>query len=204
MNLSQSSNLSWLWFIASHIGAFSCSKIRQAFVLYSTYLICIPIWPQYYVRKIQSICCTVVKCPMFALSDHRSHASEWFHSDVHRRRVQRPRGQPDAGDGAPPALSASLPALPLLPLEDGRPPTTPLQTLYRYNGTNAHRNTFKGDFIKLYLWVIFLPYFPGCSTASVFNAGVSARAGVRADRRVLWLAERSGVLPATTSQPQRD
>lgn len=90
--------------------------------------------------------------------DHRSHAFEWFHSDVLRRRVQRPRGQPDSCDGAPPALSASLPALPLLPFEDGRPPTTPLQTLYCYNGTSAHKNTFKGDFILLeqfYEWFFF-------------------------------------------------
>lgn len=101
---------------------------------------------------------TVCSCPdvCFSIPDHRSHASEWLHGDVLRRRVQRSYGQPDAGDGAPPTLSSSLPALSLLSLEDGRPPTTPLQALYRYNGTNSQKK--KTHFQKrtgIILWVIF-------------------------------------------------
>lgn len=49
-----------------------------------------------------------------------------------------------------------------------------------------------------------LVIFPGGGTTSVFGAGVSPHAGVRADRRVFRLAERLRVLPAATSQPQRD
>lgn len=55
-------------------------------------------------------------------------------------------------------------------------------------------NSYKSDLL----------FLPGCGATSVFHAGLSACARVRADWHVFWLVERSGVLPTTTSQPQRD